>query len=199
MADNPYSSLDRSAVDLPGNSDKQQDVKAVARGERKPSTKKRLMKAFLADDVTDIKEFFIYEILIPEAKKLIDSTIHSILFGQTKRDDRYGSYRDYASYSDYYTRSRDYRRPEPVRKKQAQKFDNEFWFRTEQDAREVLRSMNTIIESAGVCSVADLCRLSHISSDWTDNDYGWFDVRGVKIARYRGGYILDLPTAHLLD
>lgn len=198
MAENPYSSLDRGAVtDFPGNSDREKkEVKAVARGERKPSTKKKLVKAFLADDVTDIKDFFIYEVLIPSAKKLIDETVHTILFGERKEK---SPYRDYTSYSDYWSRGRDYRRPEPVRKKESQRFDNEFWFRTERDAKEVLRSMNTIIESAGVCSVADLCRLSHISSDWTDNDYGWYDVRGVRIMRYRGGYILDLPTAHLID
>ena len=51
----------------------------------------------------------------------------------------------------------------------------------------------------GEVTVADLYDLVGISSDYTDRKYGWTDLATAKPIRVRGGYLLDLPRAKLLD
>jgi hypothetical protein len=47
-------------------------------------------------------------------------------------------------------------------------------------------------------TVNDLYELVGVSGNFTDENYGWTDIRGAGITRIRGGYLLDLPKAELL-
>lgn len=68
-------------------------------------------------------------------------------------------------------------------------------FEDESKANEVLAIMDELIDTQGYCSLADymdLCGLSKYS-DYTDEDWGWENVRTAKKKFMRNGVKLILP------
>ena len=63
------------------------------------------------------------------------------------------------------------------------------------DAEEILYRMDEILATYGMVRVADLYEFAGISSNFTDNDYGWYDIRTAEIVRVRDGYIIKMPRA----
>ena len=56
--------------------------------------------------------------------------------------------------------------------------------------------MNDVIETYGMVSVMDLYDLVGISGQYTDNNYGWKNLRNAEPIRTRDGeYMLKLPKA----
>ena len=55
--------------------------------------------------------------------------------------------------------------------------------------------MNEIIGTYGVVSVADLCEIVGVTGEFTDNKYGWSDIRDAYVERSKDGYMLKLPRA----
>ena len=67
-------------------------------------------------------------------------------------------------------------------------------FKTAQEAQEIFNIMLSNLEHYKVVSVADYYELSDIPSRFTDNSYGWTDLRGSKIVAARGGgYTIQFP------
>ena len=63
------------------------------------------------------------------------------------------------------------------------------------EAEDVLSRMDELIEAYGLVSVADLYDLVGINGNYTDNKYGWTDIRNASAIRVRDGYKLKLPKA----
>ena len=61
--------------------------------------------------------------------------------------------------------------------------------------------MEDLLDQYKLVSVADLYDLVGISGDYTDNKYGWTNLRNARVERlrYEDGYILKLPKALPLD
>ena len=55
--------------------------------------------------------------------------------------------------------------------------------------------MEELLERFDVVSVADLFDMAGISCNYTDNKYGWTDLRNARVERVRDGYIINLPRA----
>ena len=56
-----------------------------------------------------------------------------------------------------------------------------------------------LIDTYGVASVADLNDLIGISGDYTDNKYGWTNVKAGEVMRVRDGYVIKMPRAVPID
>lgn len=68
------------------------------------------------------------------------------------------------------------------------------------EAEEVLDQLIEIISQYQQASVADLYAMVGISSAYTDQKYGWTDLRGANAQHVRGGsYLLSLPPPRPLD
>ena len=76
---------------------------------------------------------------------------------------------------------------------------DDIFFDTREEAEEVLSKMDELIELYGVVRVADLYELVGITRDYTDNKYGWKNIRNARIERTRDGYAIKLPRALLID
>ena len=64
------------------------------------------------------------------------------------------------------------------------------------EAEEVIMKMEELVSVYGIASVADLYELMDVSSNnYTDNNYGWTDVRMAEPLRTRDGYIVKMPRA----
>ena len=59
--------------------------------------------------------------------------------------------------------------------------------------------MDDLIETYGLVSVADFYDLVGVTGDYTDNKYGWTDLRNANVIRVRDGYMIKLPRALLLN
>ena len=55
--------------------------------------------------------------------------------------------------------------------------------------------MEELISMYGLVSVADLYELVGITGSYTDNKYGWYDIRSASVVRVRDGYLLKFPKA----
>ena len=63
------------------------------------------------------------------------------------------------------------------------------------EAEEVLSRMDELIAAYGLVSVADLYDLVGITGDYTDNKYGWTDIRNASVVRVKNGYMIKMPKA----
>ena len=61
------------------------------------------------------------------------------------------------------------------------------------EAEEVITKMDELIDTYGMVSVADLYDLVGKTSEYTDNKYGWTNIRTAEVIRVRDGYMLKLP------
>ena len=59
--------------------------------------------------------------------------------------------------------------------------------------------MDELIETYGSATVADLYDLVGITCNYTDNKYGWTNLRNAEPIRVRDGYMLKMPKALPID
>lgn len=73
-------------------------------------------------------------------------------------------------------------------------------FDSRSDAHRVLDALNDIIDKYGYASVADLYDLSDMSSiNYTDNKYGWTNIKNADVFRIGDGYTISLPWPLAID
>ncbi len=61
------------------------------------------------------------------------------------------------------------------------------------EAEEILDALRQHLEQYGTVSVQDLYDWVGITSDFTDEKWGWEDLRSASIRHVRGGYLISLP------
>jgi hypothetical protein len=68
------------------------------------------------------------------------------------------------------------------------------------DAEAVLAQLDDLISQYGRAAVADLYTMVGVTHNFTDNDYGWFNISEARVApAIGGGYYLRLPAAEPLN
>ena len=55
--------------------------------------------------------------------------------------------------------------------------------------------MDELVSTYGLVSVADFFDLLGVTGNYTDNNYGWTDIRNAKVMRVKDGYMIKLPKA----
>lgn len=183
-------------------------VEKVTNGTVKTKKKSEIHKwtdIFLAEDVTNVRNYIIDDVLLPAAKKaisdIVTNGIDMLLYGETRsRTKEKGSRVSYSKYYDdrdrYDRRDRDRDRGRRVRN--GYDYDD-IILETRGEAEDVLDRMDDLIDTYGIVSVADLYDLVGIQGNYTDNKYGWTNLRNADIQRLRDGYLLKLPKALPLD
>ena len=177
-------------------------IEPVAKAKtKKKSEIKKFTDVFIAEDVTSVKNYIVNDVLIPAAKKaisdIVTNGIDMILYGETRSKSK--SRESRVSYTSYYKdRDRDYDRPSRSRGRYGYDYDD-IILDTRKEAEEVLDRMDDLIDTYGMVSVADLYDLVGISGNYTDNKYGWTNLRNADVQRVRDGYLLKLPKALPFD
>lgn len=182
--------------------EERQKLEPIAKGKaKKKSDVKKFADTFIAEDITSVKDYIIMEVLLPAAKKaisdIVTNGIDMILYGETRSKSK--SRESRVSYTSYYKdRDRDYDRPSRSRGRYGYDYDD-IILDTRKEAEEVLDRMDDLIDTYGMVSVADLYDLVGISGNYTDNKYGWTNLRNADVQRVRDGYLLKLPKALPFD
>lgn len=154
---------------------------------------RKLADIFIADDVKDVKSYILLDIVVPAIKRAIVSTVEG-LFGEPgpRKGSTNASYVSYRNYSD---NRNDRLSPSDNRTRTGYSY-NDIILDSRGEAEEVLSRMDELVETYGEVTVADLYDLVGITGEWTDNRYGWTNIKNAEVVRARnGGYLIRLPKA----
>ena len=168
---------------------------------KKKSEARKFADVFISEDVANVKSYVLMDVLVPAIKKaisdIVTNGIDMVLYGESGRT-RKSSPASRVSYSRYYDRPSDRRDREPARTRGGYDY-NDIILETRGEAEQVLRTMDEIVGTYGIVRVADLNELVGITGQYTDNNYGWMDIRNAYVQRVRDGYLLKLPRAVPID
>lgn len=168
----------------------------------KVKTKKRnemskLGDIFIAEDARNVKSYILMDVLVPAVKKaisdIVTNGIDMLLFGEGGRT-RKSSGASTVSYRNYYDQ-KDTRRDYPNTRTRTGYSYDDIILESRGEAEEVLARMDELIEAYGIVSVADLYDLVGKTCNYTDNKYGWTNIRNAEPIRVRDGYMLKMPKA----
>lgn len=170
---------------------------------KKKTFGKKVMDTFLGENIDSVLSYIIYDILVPAAKgtisDIIKGSIDMMLFGETRGRrgdrDRGGSYVQY----DRYYKERDRERYGRPRQNVVRHNFDDIILDSRDEAEDVVSHLVELVDTYGVASVADLYDLVGISSNFTDNKYGWYNLGGANVSRVRDGYLINLPRVSVLD
>ncbi len=164
----------------------------------KSNNARKITDIFISEDAANVKNYIIMDVIVPSIKKaiydLIVGTLDMSLYGgrgsggKRPTADKI-SYRDYSSAS-----RRDDRSYGSTRTASGYTYDD-IVVETRGEAESVLARMDEIMEEYEQVRVADLYDLVGISGDYTDNKYGWTNIRNARVVRTRDGYKIEMPRA----
>lgn len=176
------------------NASERKKVEKVVTGKVKTKKKSEIRKFKDAFVPEDILPNIISNVLIPASKKMIFDVVDTLLFGDTRKQDRFSgsSYIPYRSYSYSSSDKRDNRSETRLR---SGYYQDDIIVENRGEAEEVLERMDELLDTYGVVSVADLYDLVGKPTKYTDNKYGWTNLRNAEPIRIGDGYLLRLPKA----
>lgn len=161
-------------------------------------------RAILSEDPGSIKQYLIFDVIIPRMKDVVVDTItsgiESLFYGRSNR--RYSSTssrikQERTSYNNYYSSSL----REPPRTSHGPEGRTpieEVVLADRNEAEMVVDTMLEMVDQYGSCSVADFYDLVGISTSFVDADWGWENLSKANVRRVREGYLIDLPRPRSL-
>lgn len=170
---------------------------------KKKSLGARMSESFLEDDSSNVFQYILWDVLIPAAKDTIFDVLTNagrmFLYGDNKAPDRVRRDRgkSYVSYSSYYEEDRRERPRRAVNRRASQNFDDIF-FDYREDAEEVLDRLSDLVDEYQMASVGDLYDLVGMTSNYTDQKWGWYNLNTARVVRCRDGYALRMPRTEEL-
>ena len=197
-------------VELPSNSisggaEKKPEKKFEKVTTGKVATKEKndiqkVASMFIAEDLKTVKDHILKDVAVPKLQDffadLMIATINMIFRGDDRPRNNYsGSYAqpNRVSYNQYSGRNNNQARPAAAINYQ------DVIFSSRGDAEEVLSQMIDAISTYNCVSVADFYDLVGMTSNYTDNKYGWYDMRSAYVQAVNGSYIIRLPKPVALN
>lgn len=165
---------------------------------KKKSSVHKFTDVFISEDVSNVKSYILMDVLVPAIKKavsdIVTNGIDMILYGGNGGNRKRSTNGNYISYNNYSDRRREDRNYTPSTTRTAYSYD-EVLIPSRGEAEEVLSRMDELIEAYERVSVADFYDLVGVTCDYTDNKYGWTNIRNAEVVRVRDGYKIKLPKA----
>lgn len=176
--------------------------------QRKPSLAKRIIQNFTGDDVHSVGSYVLFEVAVPALKTMLSDAVSQgverLMFGDSRprSSNRTVGYHNYSRYADKRptpgssTSAPPWRadpRTAPRPTTQANNAYNEIVLADRGDAEEVLDRLAAQIDEYDIASVSDLYDLVGLTSEFTDEKWGWTDIRGARVRRVPEGFLLELP------
>ena len=164
-------------------------------------------KRFFAEDARTVGEHVVNNVIVPSLQKLLSDGVKSaidwLIYGSKGAQPRSGV--STVSYSRYYQAQQglpsygqpSYLNPQPQRSNIYAV--NDVTFNDRGEAEEVLLRMKEAIERYGSVSVADFYDLIGQRCSFTDNNYGWLDLKTCDVIRDGSGFYIRFPRVQPLD
>lgn len=194
-----YKSNSHRSKELTKNEPTKKVVKPIAKATTKK--KNKLAETFISEDASNIKSYILMDVLVPAIKKavidIVTDGISMLFYGDTSHGNRRSSTTaSYISYNRYSDRDRRDDRTSYGRSRYSY---DDIILQSRGEAEEVLDRMSEMIDTYGIVSVADMYDLVGIATNYTDNKYGWTNLRNAEPIRVTNGYMLKLPKAGPID
>lgn len=171
----------------------------IVKGPVKAKQKSELSKVastFIAEDVSNVKSYVVWDVLIPAIKNtILDIIVDSanMFFGGSRSRKPNSGTNGKIPYRNCYVgsdNSRPAERTRPIMRYSMLDITVD----SRGEAEAILRQLRDYLEDYGEVSVGDLYDACGISSEYTDYKYGWANLDSAKAVRVAGGgYFLDLP------
>lgn len=187
----------------PNRTEPEKKIEKVISGTAKTKQKSSMSKvtnALFAEDLKSVIPFVVDEYVIPIFKKGIyeafNAVLETMIYGKDGRP-RKGSSSNNGkpSYQDYYGKNKDRERGVPASRNWSDYEADDIWLEDRGDAEAVLWRMRDYLEEYGTVSVAEAKQFAGLRYEYTDNKYGWTDLRAAYVSRIRDGYLIVLPKA----
>jgi hypothetical protein len=178
------------------------EIKKVVDGKVQKAQKgefRKAVEAFLPPEgVAEIKDHIILDVVVPTIKKIISDTVETILWGSVGANKPYGTRSNTISgrpsYQSHYDKHRNNPTERPVGRLADRYEFNHVELETRGEAMSLIDGLRDIIDQYESVTVAELYEMVGLSGDYTDNYYGWMDIRGVTITHERNGmWAVKLP------
>lgn len=194
---NSHKARSKEPIETP----KGQGVKQVANGKvKKQTVKDKFKEAFIAEDAKTVKQYVIFDVVIPGMKDLTMSILHGaidMIFTGRSSNRRRGGY--YANgnnnYGGYYG----------GKGSESKQRDTKTWtfeqvsFENRDEAETVLENMRIYLDEYHRVSVATFNELAGVTGEYTDNRYGWKSLSDAKVMFHNGEYYIDFPRPRDLN
>ena len=198
-------------VDYPSNSKKAREAppekepveKVVSNDviKRKRSIAERFAGSFLSEDSGTVVGYVLMEVMIPAAKNMVSDAvsegIQRLLFGDARPRSAGSGRPGYTNYSRPFSQahhtSSSTGRPQMSRQARATHDFNDIIISSRGEAEDVLDRLRDLINVYDVATVSDLYDLVGLTGEFTDDKWGWYDLRSAAVRAVRGGYLLHLP------
>lgn len=171
-------------------------VEKIISGSAKSKKKSGLQKitnVLVPEDVDDVKSYIFEDIVVPAVKDIILDAVRAFL-GVNGNSRGKSSSASKVSYRKYYDDRERRDNGSGNRTRSGYEYDD-IILDNRGEAEDVLSRMDELIATYGVVSVADFYDLVGITGNYTDNKYGWSDIRNASVVRVRDGYMIKLPKA----
>ena len=175
---------------------------------RKHGPVRKFLSYIITDTIDTTKERVMSDVIIPGIQSLVYDavvgTVETMLFGNSERP--VGGYRRASaarrggrtSYDRYYD-EKNGRKAHNESYRNMPKDPDEIILDTRQEARDALEELDYVIQKYGQASIADFYDIVGVTSEFTDNKYGWTSLRNASIKPVRDGFMIILPRTELLD
>lgn len=162
----------------------------------KKNEMRKLTDVFISEDAANVKSYILFDVLVPSIKRAIyDIVVNSLgmsLFGGRGGGDGKRSIADTVSYRDYGASSRRDDHSSRSRSSGGYSYDD-ITLGSRAEAERVLSCMDEMMDEYGIVRVADLYDLVGHTGEYTDNHYGWTNIRNAEIVGTRDGYRIKMP------
>ena len=177
----------------------------------KRTTGRKIKDLIIAADLRTVANYVTYEVLIPAFKNMLFEGISRgaekmVYRGEARFRPRHGGFfgtnpmpgtHSKVTYN-ISSREMEQYRPQATNPPGATAYPrqdhNDFLLASKQDAESVLEHMYNLLGQYESLSVAEVNELMNLPSVYTDQKWGWTDLRGVEARQVRGGgWIIDLP------
>lgn len=198
-------------VNYPGNSKTGKEaqpekvVEKITVGEvrtRKKGLASRIGGSMVSEKTDSVGSYILFEVLIPAAKNMISDAVSQgverMLFGEVRsrgRDNRPG----YTNYNKVRSTTGEYGNRDISRRSRTTHDFDEIILSSRGEAEEVLDRLRDLVDKYETATVNDLYDLVGITGSFTDDKWGWYDLKEAMVRPIRGGYIVVLPRTQPID
>jgi hypothetical protein len=197
----------RVRVDYPSNSKKSKETpagnekivtKVVTSDviQRKQGMFTKVAGNFFSEDSGTVMNYVVMEVMLPALKTtisdMVSQGIERFLFGESRPRAASGNRPGYVNYSKIATAARN--EPRTISREARVKHEFEdVIIASRGEAEDVLDGLRNLINDYEVATVSDFYDLLGITGEFTDNTWGWTDLRSAGVRQVRGGYQINLP------